>query len=170
MFILLLKKHFLSPEIRKVALTASIHVTCNFHFSWLLNISFFFFTSPASERQILIISYHSSQLDSINSSPASFHSYCVRCPSDFLRGKTQQITSLQNILYLLLKFTGLSSNLLGEFASILGFFACFSCSISSDLQNTISDQWYCSFYIFILSLWHSFPITSSLKYNWWRTQ
>lgn len=39
----------------------------------------------------------------------------------FLRGKTHQITSLQNIFKLLLKFTGLNSNLSGEFANTVGF-------------------------------------------------
>lgn len=105
----------------------------------------FYIATAVSQLQILIISYHSSQLIVLIHVQHHFVPTVSDAQVIFLRGKTHQITSLQNILQLLLKFTGLSSNLLGDFARTLDLFACFSCSISSDIQKTISDQWYCSF-------------------------
>lgn len=105
----------------------------------------FYIATAVSQLQILIISYHSSLLIVLIHIQHHFVPTVSDAQVIFLRGKTHQITSLQNIFQLLFKFTGLSSNLLGDFERTLDFFACFSCSISSDIQKTISDQWYCSF-------------------------
>lgn len=118
----------------------------------------FYITTAASQLQILIISYHSKQLIVLIYVQHLFILTVSYAQVIFLRGKTHQITSLQNILKLLLKFTGLNSNLLGEFANTIGFFACFSCSISSDFQSTILDQWYFSFYIFIYHYYTIFQL------------
>lgn len=61
-FPILLKKPLLLPETQNVVLTAAQLITCNFHSlesEYLLSL---YIATGASQIQVLIISYHTSQL------------------------------------------------------------------------------------------------------------